>query len=182
MSGVEGFDVRRNTAALTTAAIVTTALLSPVAPASASSGRATVLCQSSSYRCIAASGYKGQSVWGSWGPGHNCVSYAAYRLRKNGAPKPWAGGIGDAKLWDDKARVAGIRVDHQPAVGAIAEWDAGTYGHVAYVEQVTADAIVVSEDAYVSDTHGFAQTRRLDRHGSQFATAHFIHVRDVSQA
>ncbi len=170
--------MRRTLVTLTTVAVVATTL-SCVGPASATSTRAAVLCQSESFRCVASSGFRGQSVWGSWGPGHNCVSYAAYRLRRNGATKPWAGPIGDAKLWDDKARAAGIRVDHDPAVGAIAEWDAGTYGHVAYVEQVTADSIVVSEDAYVSDTYGFAQKRRLSRHSVQFRTAAFLHVHDA---
>ncbi|MGY0231556.1 FG-GAP-like repeat-containing protein [Longispora urticae] len=136
------------------------------------------LCKRTDYGCVAGSGYTGQSVWGSWGPGHNCVSYAAYRLQGNGAGKPWGGAIGNANQWDEKARAAGVPVDGTPAVGSIAQWDSGSAGHVAYVEAVTATYIEISEDSYLSDTSGYSSTRRLDRGGATFAAAEFIHVRD----
>ncbi|MFG1953883.1 CHAP domain-containing protein [Micromonospora sp. NPDC048830] len=138
----------------------------------------TLLCRSTDYGCLAGTGYSGQSVWGSWGPGHNCVSYAAYRLRANGAGQPWSS-IGNANQWDEKARAAGVRVDTTPAVGAIAQWDTGSFGHVAYVEVVTATYVEISEDSYVTDTSGYASRRRLDRGGTTFGSAEFIHVRDV---
>jgi surface antigen len=137
----------------------------------------TLLCKSSDYSCLAGTGYVGQSVWGSWGPGHNCVSYAAYRLRANGASQQWSP-IGNGSDWDENARRVGVRVDTSPAVGSIAQWD-GNNGHVAYVEAVTSTYIEISEDSYVTPTSGYSSRRRLDRGGSQFAAAEFIHVRDV---
>jgi surface antigen len=137
------------------------------------------LCRAWDYSCVAGTGYSGQSVWGSWGPGHNCVSYAAYRLQQNGAAKPWDGRIGNAFEWDEFARGAGVPVDRNPAVGAIAQWDTGQAGHVAYVEEITADYIVVSEDSYESDTSGYTSRRLLDKAGGTYAAVEFIHVRDV---
>ncbi|TDB71588.1 CHAP domain-containing protein [Micromonospora sp. KC723] len=103
--------------------VLLTMVVMTVAPAGAwaASGE-TLLCRSTDYSCLAGTGYTGQSVWGSWGPGHNCVSYAAYRLRANGAGQPWAP-PGNGNQWDEKARAAGVRVDTAPAVGSIAQWD-----------------------------------------------------------
>ncbi|MFN2467721.1 MAG: choice-of-anchor D domain-containing protein [Gaiellaceae bacterium] len=135
----------------------------------------------SDYSCLAGTGYTGQSVWGSWGPGHNCVSYAAYRLQQNGASKPWGPQIGNGSDWDEKARAAGVPVDRNPVVGSIAQWDSGFGGHVAYVEVVASSYIEISEDSYVSDTSGYSSRRRLDRSGATFAAAEFIHVKDGPQ-
>ncbi|MFD0535265.1 CHAP domain-containing protein [Actinomadura luteofluorescens] len=137
-----------------------------------------MLCQSGNYSCLAATGYAGQSVWGSWGPGHNCVSYAAYRLSANGASKPWPGAIGNAFEWDEKARAAGVVVDTTPVIGSIAQWD-GAFGHVAYVEVVTSTYIEISEDSYITDTYGYSSRRRLERSGTTFASAEFIHLKDL---
>lgn len=42
-----------------------------------------------------------------------------------------------------------------PQVGAVAQWESGGYGHVAFVEQVNADgSIVISESSYVSNNPG----------------------------
>jgi surface antigen len=149
-------------------------------PALAASGE-TSLCTSGGYGCLSDTGYSGQSVWGSWGPGHNCVSYAAYRLRANGAVQPWAP-IGNGNQWDEKARAAGVRVDTTPAAGSIAQWDSGSAGHVAYVDIVTPTHIEISEDSYLTDTSGYTSRRRLDRNGTTFGSAEFIHVRDVGGA
>jgi surface antigen len=110
------------------------------------------------------------------------VSYAAYRLKKNGVLDPWVSPAPDASKWDEAARAAGVRVDHVPAVGAIAQWDVGTYGHVAYVERVTAQYIEISEDSYVNDSSGVSSVRRLSRTGRDFATADFLHFDDVKPA
>ena len=153
------------------------------APASATAAaRSRSLCTSATFSCLSASGYRGQSTWGSWGPGHNCVSYVAYRLAHRGATDPWTAVAHDAKRWDEDARAAGVRVDKAPAVGAVAQWDVGTYGHVAYVERVTASFIVVSEDSYVSDTAGFSSVRRISRGSVEFAAADFLHFHDVAAA
>ena len=55
-------------------------------------------------------------------------------------PHKW----GNATDWDFAASTLGITVDHNPAVGAVAQWERGggtTYGFVAYVEEVNHDSI-----------------------------------------
>ncbi len=148
-------------------------------PPPAASG-ATYLCGPDyGYTCLGSTGYSGQSVWGSWGPGHNCVSYAAYRLQQNGSPKPWNGQIGNANQWDDKARAAGYSVDGNPVVGSIAEWETGGggAGHIAYVEAVTSSTIDVSEDSYLTDTSGYESIRRITT-GSASWPNNFLHIKD----
>lgn len=131
------------------------------------------LCNRPDYGCVSFSGYTGNSVWGSFGPGHNCVSYAAYRLSRNGATQPWSSPIGNAFEWDEKASAAGIRVDKIPTVGSIAQWDTNS-GHVAYVESATDGSITVSEDSF----SGYSSRRQLDRNGAAFREADFIHIKD----
>jgi surface antigen len=65
---------------------------------------------------------------------------------------PWfAGENGHARGWAISAQAYGIRVDSTPAVGAIAvfqPWVNGghpVYGHVAYVEKVRQDGLLLSE-------------------------------------
>ncbi len=154
------------------------ALVLPAPPAGAEDRDVEYLCpKSGGYDCMPDTGYTGQTVWGSYGPGHNCVSYAAYMLERNGAERPWAGRLGDGSEWDEHARGAGHRVDTTPAVGAIAQWDGGS-GHVAYVDEVTPDYIVVTEDNY----SGYSSARKIWRDGRTFAEAEFIHVHDLPTA
>lgn len=55
----------------------------------------------------------------------------------------------NANNWDNAAARDGYRVDYSPAVGAIAQSDAGYYGHVAFVERVNSSgSILVSEMNY----------------------------------
>ena len=170
---------RRTRIVVLATAVVSLLSASSLVPASASTS-SRALCSSKTFRCVSGTGFHGQSVWGSWGPGHNCVSYAAYRLMHNGATDPWDSPAGDASQWDDDARAAGVRVDHVPAVGAIAQWDIGRYGHVAYVERVTVRDIEISEDSYVNDRAGFSSVRLLSRTGTEFAAADFLHFHDVA--
>ncbi len=147
-------------------------------PATAAAPGVTYLCSSADYSCLAGSGYSGQSVWGSWGPGHNCVSYAAFRLEQAGVGRPWPGRLGSGWEWDDHARAAGVPVDDNPAVGAIAQWDNYGAGHVGYVENVTDTYIDVSEDNFSSRGAGTSTVRRIDRNSQMFADASFIHIAD----
>lgn len=169
--------MRRTWRAALLAALILVGSLIGAAPSSASTS-SVVLCKRVDYGCLAGTGYTGQTQWTSWGPGHNCVSYAAYRLARNGSPQPWGPRLGNAISWDEKARAAGYRVDTTPAVGSIMQWDSGTYGHVAYVEEVTATYVRISEDAYLTDTSGYAAARQIGRSTTSFAAAEFIHVRD----
>lgn len=98
---------------------------------------------------IGGNGWASWQYW-SWGSAvgaarHNCTTYAAYRLQRNGYPYP--GWTDNATGWDTKAQGAGTRVDQTPAVGGIAQWNRG-YGHVAYIEAVTSSYIEISDDSY----------------------------------
>jgi surface antigen len=146
-------------------------------------------CSSRDFSCLAglAPGYNGQQ--GTWGAetGHNCVGYVAYRLEQNDAPRPWKSvRIGNAEDWDDKATNARIQnppfvVDKNPEVGSIIQWNDdtryGEWGHVAYVEWVTASYIWISEDAWGSNAH--TAVRRIERSSLDFTQANFIHIKDM---
>jgi len=85
----------------------------------------------------------------SWGMySRECVSYGAWRVYSSGRNMPGWGwqGRGNANMWDDNARNMGIPVDRNPQAGDIAVSNAGTYGHVMYVEAVADDGAI-----YVSD-------------------------------
>lgn len=89
-----------------------------------------------------------------------CVSYAAWKVYLNyGVLANW----GDAKTWDDNARMLNYRVDNTPEAGAVGQTDSGYYGHVFWVEYVNADGSIVISDyndwqstkAYTGDGHGW---------------------------
>jgi surface antigen len=72
--------------------------------------------------------------WGMYE--RQCVSYTAWKIVNSGRHMPFWGGRGNANQWDDDAMAAGIPVDTNPKVGDVAVSNAGTYGHVMYVERV----------------------------------------------
>lgn len=79
----------------------------------------------------------------------NCTAYAYDRRAQLGLPVGnfW----GNASTWAINAASAGLVVNHTPAVGAIAQWNAyadgsGYAGHVGIVESVNSDGtITISE-------------------------------------
>ena len=79
--------------------------------------------------------------WGMYN--RECVSYTAFKVHqdflagRNNRDMPYWGGIGNANQWDDNARAYGIPVDSNPTSGSIAVSNAGAFGHVMYVEQVS---------------------------------------------
>lgn len=92
------------------------------------------------------------SLVDSWGMyNRECVSWSAWRRSSMGRPVP--GGWGNANQWDDRARAAGFRVDSTPEVGAVAQTNAGFYGHVAIVEAIQGSSVVVSEFNYDNAGH-----------------------------
>src|SRR2546423_1547502 len=68
-------------------------------------------------------GYHGQQVWDfpSDAAGHNCTTYAAYRLVLNGLPTEPLG-LGNASGWAAAAQSDGYLVDGNPRIGSIAWW------------------------------------------------------------
>ena len=108
------------------------------APSATSYRTSSVAVASANYNVKAGNAY-------AWG---NCTWYAYNR-------RPDIGSFwGNATSWAASARAAGYSVDQNPAVGAIAQWNAyagGSYGwgHVGIVESVNGDGTVtISEMNY----------------------------------
>lgn len=84
------------------------------------------------------------------GYNRECVSWAGWRWHQLGNPMVnW----GNANTWDDYARQAGYAVNNSPSVGALAQTNAGPFGHVAVVEAVQGGNVVVSEMNYDNAGH-----------------------------
>jgi surface antigen len=88
-----------------------------------------------------------------------CVSFAAWRVRQRlGVDLTNAyRGVhwGNAINWDNAATAAGVRVDHTAKVGAVAQWNTGTYGHVAYVARVNGDGTILLEEYNYLSAHDY---------------------------
>lgn len=172
---------RRGFAPQRVAAVVLFALVGAVPALVPSSASAySVLCNQSGIGCISQYGYTGQSVWGY--PvdvkGNNCTNYAAFRLSRNGASNP--GNFGNAGDWAGNASAKGFPVNGTPAVGAIAQWNYGSayapsYGHVAYVEEVTGSDILLSDSSW----NGGSKQWRV-KPGEVQWPSNFLHIRDVA--
>lgn len=103
--------------------------------------------------------------WGMYQ--RQCVSYTAWKVWKSGRNMPYWGGRGNANLWDDNARAAGIPVDSNPRVGDVAVSNSGYYGHVMYVESVYDDGtIYVSQ--YNAGWDGLYSEARISAKGLVF--------------
>lgn len=70
-----------------------------------------------------------------------CFGFSTYYVakRRGDLPRDW----GNAASWYQNAQRDGYKVGTTPKKGAIAWTDAGPYGDVAYVEDVTADGAKV---------------------------------------
>lgn len=109
-----------------------------------------------------------------------CTSFVAWCLAsRNGfniASKNMYGAkLGHAKDWGTNARAYGYTVDKNPAVGSIAWWNTGGYGygHVAWVEAVNGDNVVIQDYNYVS--RGNYGRRTINR----WNPAGYIHFKDI---
>jgi surface antigen len=104
----------------------------------------------------------------------NCTYYAYERRAALG--RPIGSFWGNASSWAFSGAAAGFTVDHNPEVGAVAQWDAyqgGSYGagHVGIVESVNSDgSITISEMNYLFNFNRVTY-RTLD----PSAVSHFIH-------
>jgi surface antigen len=79
-----------------------------------------------------------------------CTYYAASRVA---VPSNW----GNANTWDNLAPRSGWTVSTVPRVGAVAQTDRGSEGHVAYVEAVSEDGTQIK----YSDMNGLAGWNRV---------------------
>lgn len=68
----------------------------------------------------------------------NCTWYVAETVKV-------PAGLGNANTWDDSAQSMGFTVSNTPTVGAVAQTDAGYYGHVAVVIAVEGDQVLIRE-------------------------------------
>lgn len=85
-------------------------------------------------------------VWSYTG---QCTWYVYGRIQEKGlATRDYLNSksifTGNATSWDDDARNAGFEVNTTPKANAIAVWE-GSYGHVAFVEEVSGSSIKVTE-------------------------------------
>jgi surface antigen len=101
-----------------------------------------------------------------------CTSFAAWRLRQRGVPfhNHYKTHWGNANNWDNAARRAGFRVDRRPRAGAVAQWNRGRFGHVAYVARVGRGWVTI-EEYNKGGTHRYG-TRRV-RPG---AVENYLHI------
>lgn len=86
-----------------------------------------------------------------------CTSFVSWRLNSvNGVPfhNHMGGHWGNAKQWDDTARSTGFEVSKVPVVGAVAQDDTGTWGHVAWVAEVNGDTVKIEEYNYSPYKYG----------------------------
>jgi surface antigen len=106
-----------------------------------------------------------------------CTSFVAWRLNKRnkvGFTNYYRGQHwGNANHWDNAARALGISINGKPAVGAVAQTDAGWGGHVAWVESVNSNGTVTIEE-YNGDNTG-----HYSEHTVSKSSYSYIHIRDI---
>ncbi|MCE5090800.1 LysM peptidoglycan-binding domain-containing protein [Staphylococcus devriesei] len=79
----------------------------------------------------------------------------------------------NANNWDDAALSDGYRVDYRPEVGAIAQSDAGYYGHVAFVERINSNGSILVSEMNFSAGPGITTYRTISSY--QLRNYKFIH-------
>ncbi|WP_168218484.1 CHAP domain-containing protein [Nocardioides eburneiflavus] len=91
------------------------------------------------------------SIGDPWGfVWRNCTSFVSWRLHERNGMDRFGNHFrgehwGNADNWDDVARRLGYRVDSVPAIGAVAQTDAGRVGHVAWVSAVGPGTVTIEE-------------------------------------
>lgn len=107
----------------------------------------------------------------------NCTLFVANRLHNvNHFEVPRA--MGNGAQWGAVARSLGYRVDNTPAVGSVAYYTDGVYGHVAWVAEIVGGNIVVEEYNWIRngkmDYTYHPQTQSISK------PTGFIHFKDLS--
>jgi surface antigen len=110
-------------------------------------------CSRHGYSSYGYQAHQWRSYW-RMSAGDECTNYAAYvESTVYHVPEPHFL-LGNGGEWAATAAAHGVRVNHTPSVGAVAEWDAsafgmGPVGHVAVVEAVGAHDSYI----YISQQH-----------------------------
>ena len=155
---------------------------------------ALILCLAVSLPALAADDYPSKyrdvpkdSVTDEWRfYNRECVSFVAWCLnsRNHVAFSNYMRGVwwGNANTWDDAARALGYTVDRTPAVGAVAYWESGYYGHVAWVSAITwvpaKNGYRVTVEEYNYDYDGTYHTRTIEPDAKD-KPAGYIHIKDI---
>lgn len=94
----------------------------------------------------------GGSIWNPQTGGYgyrNCTDYVSWKIRSEGRYVP--AGLGNAKDWDNN-----FPSDGSPSPGDAAVSNAGTYGHVMYVEAVHGNGTITISDYNRAGTGKYA--------------------------
>ncbi|KAJ1794488.1 hypothetical protein GGF48_000440 [Coemansia sp. RSA 921] len=78
-----------------------------------------------------------------------CTSFVAWRINKRLGVKfhnhykgpNW----GNANTWDNAAKATKVPVNNKPVAGCVAQSNAGSYGHVAWVAKVSGNSVTIEE-------------------------------------
>ncbi len=76
-----------------------------------------------------------------------CTSWSAWKTRWSQLFKKTAG-QNHAKNWLANASAWGVPTGSEPAIGAVACWTGGQYGHVGTVEAINGNTVIISEYNY----------------------------------
>jgi len=103
-----------------------------------------------------------------------CTSFVAWRINKRLGIKftnQYKGtNWGNANTWDEAAKRTGVKVNSTPVPGAIAQSNAGSAGHVAWVTAVSGNKVTIEEYNY-ANKEGYGK-RTVDK-----STFNYIHVK-----
>lgn len=174
----------RRTGVLAIAALSTICLTGLVNPVAANAAVPPQEMKAAQQELNAYGAADSQSYW-TMAPGNNCTNYVAWRLIQDGMSPgvTWLHNGGD---WAAEARAHRFPVNHTPTAGSVAQWSAGapsvgSAGHVAYVEAVYPNAILVTEDNYSS---GPRRVRVISKSSPEWPTTfiHFIPTSSVPTA
>ncbi len=108
-----------------------------------------------------------------------CTSFTAWCLNsRNGVhfTNQYGGALrwGNAMYWGTVAQGLGITVDRSPAIGSVAWWNTGNYGHVAWVKAINGSNITIDE--YNHGVSGGYGERTI---AASSVTGGFIHIQDI---
>ena len=103
-----------------------------------------------------------------------CTSFVAWRINERLGIKfhnQYKGtNWGNANSWDEAARKTGVRVDNKPVPGCIAQSNAGSAGHVAWVTKVSGNTVTIEE-------YNFNKYRGYGTRTVPKSTFNYIHVK-----
>ncbi|MEP7204825.1 MAG: CHAP domain-containing protein [Candidatus Saccharibacteria bacterium] len=97
-----------------------------------------------------------------------CVSYVAWKIASTGRFVPNFNGRGNANQWEDYVAGYGIKSGSTPVVGSAAVLYGGAYGHVMYVEAVSADKSRITISEYNYNWSGLYSKRSISSTGLRY--------------